>query len=185
MSSFDLAERFDAAVCFYNSLNHARDAERELRLIFACIARHVLPGGRFSFDLMSEEEYLSSWSGDERILSEGTMYELAYSYLASTRTATCRVKTRSRTESSQCKSGSNVPAKAYRSDDYESFFASGWFLPGFRERVPSERGVRRAGCSCLPIDIGHEKRSPIEIRRPSFRINPRLKPTTQGTRIPE
>jgi ubiquinone/menaquinone biosynthesis C-methylase UbiE len=99
MSSFDLAERFDAAVCFYNSLNHARD-ERELRLIFACVARHVLPGGHFLFDLMPEDEYLSSWNGDECVLSEDTMYELAYSYLASTRTATCRVKTRSRTESS-------------------------------------------------------------------------------------
>lgn len=97
MSSFDLAERFDAAVCFYNSLNHARN-ERELRLIFACVARHMVPGGHFLFDLMSEDEYLSSWSGDECVLSEDTIYELAYSYLASTRTATCRVKTRSRTE---------------------------------------------------------------------------------------
>jgi SAM-dependent methyltransferase len=99
MSSFDLAERFDAAVCFYNSLNHAQD-ERELRLIFGCVARHVVPGGHFLFDLMSEEEYLSSWSGDECVLSEDTIYELAYSYLASTRTATCRVKTRTRTEGS-------------------------------------------------------------------------------------
>lgn len=99
MSSFDLAERFDAAVCFYNSLNHARD-ERELRLIFACVARHVVPGGHFLFDLMSEDGYLTSWSGDDCVLSEDAVYELAYSYLASTRTATCRVKTRSRTEGS-------------------------------------------------------------------------------------
>lgn len=99
MSSFDLGERFDAAVCFYNSLNHAQD-ERELRLIFACVARHVIPGGHFLFDLMSEDQYLSSWSGDECVLSEDTIYELAYSYLASTRTATFRVKTRSRTENS-------------------------------------------------------------------------------------
>jgi len=99
MSSFDLAERFEAAVCFYNSLNHARD-ERELRLIFACVARHVVPGGHFLFDLMSEQEYFSTWSGDECVLSEDTVYELAYSYLRSTRTATCRVKTRSRDESS-------------------------------------------------------------------------------------
>ena len=76
MSSFDLAERFDSAVCFYNSLNHARD-ERELRLIFGCVARHVVPGGHFLFDLMSEKEYLSSWSGDECVLSEDTIYELA------------------------------------------------------------------------------------------------------------
>jgi SAM-dependent methyltransferase len=99
MSSFNLAGGFDAAVCFYNSLNHARD-ERELRLIFACVARHVVPGGYFLFDLMSEEEYISSWSGEECVLSEDTIYELAYSYLASTRTAMCRVKTRSRTEGS-------------------------------------------------------------------------------------
>ena len=45
---------------------------------------------------MSEEEYLSSWRGDECVLSEDTIYELAYSYLASTRTATCRAKTGSR-----------------------------------------------------------------------------------------
>jgi len=99
MPAFDLAERFDAAVCFYNSLNHARD-EKELRLIFACVARHLAPGGHFLFDLMSEEEYLTTWSGDECVLSEDTVYELAYSYLRSTRTATCRVKARSRHESS-------------------------------------------------------------------------------------
>ena len=96
MSEFRLAEPCDAAVCFFNALNHARD-EEELRRICASVASHVTPGGYFLFDIISERE-LSSWRGDEYVLSTDTLYELNYSYSPSTRIATCRVRVRSRKE---------------------------------------------------------------------------------------
>jgi SAM-dependent methyltransferase len=96
MSEFQMAERCDAAVCFYNALNHARD-ERELRQIFGSVARHIARGGYFLFDIISESE-LSYWGGEEYVLSADMFYELKYSYVTTTSTATCRVRVRSRKE---------------------------------------------------------------------------------------
>lgn len=96
MSDFQIAEGCDAAVCFYNALNHARD-ETELRRIFGSVASHVVHGGYFLFDVISESE-LSYWGGEEYVLSADMLYELDYSYMPSTRTATCRVRVRSRKE---------------------------------------------------------------------------------------
>jgi SAM-dependent methyltransferase len=96
MSEFEIPECCDAAVCFYNALNHARD-ETEVRRIFRSVARHVVHGGYFLFDIISEKE-LSNWSGEEYILSEDMLYEVNYSYAASINTATCRVRVRSRKE---------------------------------------------------------------------------------------
>jgi SAM-dependent methyltransferase len=96
MSEFQLPELCDVAVCFYNALNHARD-DKELRRIFGSVASHLVCGGYFLFDIISERE-LSYWSGEEYVLSEDMLYELNYSYVTSTRTATCRVRVRSRKE---------------------------------------------------------------------------------------
>jgi SAM-dependent methyltransferase len=95
MSAFALAEPFDAAVCWYNSLNHARD-ERELELIFACVARHLAHSAPFLFDVILEQDYLHSWKSEEYVLSADHLYELSYCYLTQTRVATCRVRVRSR-----------------------------------------------------------------------------------------
>jgi SAM-dependent methyltransferase len=94
MSDFRTGQRYDAAVCFYNALNHARD-ESELRRIFDNVASHIVDGGYFLFDVISETE-LSYWGGEEYVLSADMLYELTYSYLPATRTATCRVRVRSR-----------------------------------------------------------------------------------------
>ena len=95
MSSFALPEMFDAAVCCYNSLNHARD-ERHLELIFSCVARHLAPSAPFLFDVIPEQDYIRSWKNDEYILAADGVYELNYSYFANTRVAQCRVRVRSR-----------------------------------------------------------------------------------------
>lgn len=95
MSAFALAETFDATVCWYNSLNHAQD-ERELELIFACVARHLTHSAPFLFDVSLEEDYLHSWKSDEYVLSADSLYELSYRYWVQARVATCRVRVRSR-----------------------------------------------------------------------------------------
>lgn len=96
MSDFCTGRRYDAALCFYNALNHARD-EKALRRIFDSVASHVVDGGYFLFDVISETE-LSSWNGEEYIMSADMLYELTYSYVRSTRTASCRVRVRFRQE---------------------------------------------------------------------------------------
>jgi SAM-dependent methyltransferase len=95
MSAFALAETFDAAVCLFNSLNHAQD-ECELERIFACVARHLTHSAPFLFDVILEEDYLQSWKSDEYVLSSDSLYELSYRYSAQARVATCRVQVRSR-----------------------------------------------------------------------------------------
>lgn len=95
MSAFALAETADAAVCWYNSLNHARD-ERHLRQIFSCVARHLAPSAPFLFDVILPEDYLHSWKSHEYVLSAEGLYELQYCYRMQARVATCRVRVRSR-----------------------------------------------------------------------------------------
>jgi SAM-dependent methyltransferase len=95
MSTFALPETFDAAVCCFNSLNHARD-ETHLARIFSCVARHLAPAGHFLFDVIPEEDYLHFWKDNEYILGTDGFYELNYAYLTHTQIATCRVRVRSR-----------------------------------------------------------------------------------------
>ena len=95
MSAFAITETVDAAVCWYNSLNHAQD-ERELELIFACVARHLTHSAPFLFDVILEKDYLDTWKSDEYVLSADSLYELSYRYSAQDRVATCRVRVRSR-----------------------------------------------------------------------------------------
>jgi len=98
MSAFSLSETADAAVCWYNSLNHARD-ERHLRLIFSCVARYLAPSAPFLFDVILPEDYLHSWKSHEYVLSAEGLYELQYRYRPEARVATCHVRVRSRLNS--------------------------------------------------------------------------------------
>lgn len=50
MRSFDLERRFDVVTCTYNSLNYLL-VPRDLDAVFDCVARSLLPGGVFIFDL--------------------------------------------------------------------------------------------------------------------------------------
>ena len=50
MRSFDLGRRFDVVTCTYNTLNYIL-VPRDLDAVFDCVARSLLPGGIFIFDL--------------------------------------------------------------------------------------------------------------------------------------
>jgi SAM-dependent methyltransferase len=52
--SFELHERFDAAVCATDSLNYACDVP-ELTAVFSRVAAHVRPGGFFLFDVLGRQ----------------------------------------------------------------------------------------------------------------------------------
>lgn len=59
---FSLPPRFDAALSTFDSLNHVL-ALPELTAVFGNIARALLPGGRFCFDLNMEAGFLAGWNG--------------------------------------------------------------------------------------------------------------------------
>ena len=50
ITSFDLAERFDVAICVYDTLNHVTDFAL-WQSVFANVAAHLAEGGIFIFDL--------------------------------------------------------------------------------------------------------------------------------------
>lgn len=60
--SFDLPPTFDGAVSQFGSLNHVMNLQ-ELRSVFEQVHGSLLPGGRFLFDLNTEEGFLARWDG--------------------------------------------------------------------------------------------------------------------------
>lgn len=67
-----LKRRFDAAYSVYESLNHVPDAAG-LKLAFACIRKHLKPGGPFLFDLNREEAYILYWNHSDSIVEDDSV----------------------------------------------------------------------------------------------------------------
>lgn len=66
---FSFPEPFDGVVCTYDSLNHVME-EAELARVFACVARALVPGGVFAFDLNLEAKYRETWTGDYHVVDD-------------------------------------------------------------------------------------------------------------------
>lgn len=93
MKSFRIPAVFDAAVCFYNSINQVLTLNG-LRATLRSVGRHLRPGGWFLFDIVLEDGYVRSWNADESIVCDGRSYELTYRYNEQERLASCRVTVR-------------------------------------------------------------------------------------------
>lgn len=61
MRSFRLPARAGVATSFFDSLNHL-PSDRDLLRTFRCVARALLPGGLFVFDLNNEHCYRTLWN---------------------------------------------------------------------------------------------------------------------------
>jgi len=59
---FILPAEYDAAFSFYDSLNHLMAVD-DLTAVFRRVAAALKPGGRFLFDLNTEESFMSNWRG--------------------------------------------------------------------------------------------------------------------------
>jgi SAM-dependent methyltransferase len=90
MADFSCHVQFDAAVSFYNSLNHARTLEH-LQATFANLARHLKRDGLFLFDYVTPEAFESTWESREELASEDGTLTLHYSYQPSSGYATCQI----------------------------------------------------------------------------------------------
>lgn len=91
MATFDAGSQFDAAVSFYNSLNHARSVQH-LRGTLVNVANHLTPGGFFLFDYVSPEGFETAWEWREKI--DGESQEVRYAYDKSSGHAICVVDQR-------------------------------------------------------------------------------------------
>jgi SAM-dependent methyltransferase len=89
---FSLGRTFDAAYCVYESLNHVPDKEG-LRLAFACIRRHLKPGGPFLFDLNREEAYILYWNNTDAMVEPKMAFITESVYDEGTKAGTCDVTT--------------------------------------------------------------------------------------------
>jgi SAM-dependent methyltransferase len=97
MSEFVLGERFDAALCSFNSLNHAR-GERHLVRTLSNVRRHLLPNGYFLADLVLGEGYAHSWNRTATVDVEGGECELRFRYEPRRQRAFCDATVRRRGE---------------------------------------------------------------------------------------
>jgi SAM-dependent methyltransferase len=90
MAEFRLRRRFDAAVSFYNSLNHARSAEH-LCAVMCNVANHLADNGLFLFDYVSPDAFESGWEWCEQVHERDNIWTLDYTFDKSSGQATCLV----------------------------------------------------------------------------------------------
>jgi SAM-dependent methyltransferase len=90
MAQFRSPGQFDAAVSFYNSMNHARSHEH-LRETLRNVAKHLRRGGVMLFDYVAPQGFELAWEWSERSAAGRT---LEYRYDPESRQAICIVDRR-------------------------------------------------------------------------------------------
>ena len=88
MSEFALGQRFDAAMCSFNSLNHAR-GQRHLVRTLEHVYRHLLPGAYFLGDIVMAEGYANSWARTATVDVQGGECQLRFVYEPRRKRAYC------------------------------------------------------------------------------------------------
>ncbi|BDC49478.1 methyltransferase [Bryobacterales bacterium F-183] len=92
MRDFALDERgHDAAVCYYNSLNHLMSAADFLATM-RNVKAHLRVGGYFLFDVTLDACYEKNWEGEETAQLGERQFEIAYRYDRETKVATCEIR---------------------------------------------------------------------------------------------
>ena len=71
METFRAENSFDSAVCLYDSLNHLLSADA-LKRVIGNMYHNLRRGGRFAFDLNTEQKYLEGWDG-RFVVEEGNL----------------------------------------------------------------------------------------------------------------
>jgi SAM-dependent methyltransferase len=87
---FDLKERFDAVLCASDSLNYVKNLG-ELQKVFACVFRHLHPGGLFIFDVVDQRHFQMMASTKTVASVNGEGFETCYFYDADKRVSESRV----------------------------------------------------------------------------------------------
>jgi SAM-dependent methyltransferase len=83
-----LADRFDAVVCFYNSLNQFLNPA-DVRAVLASAHAHLKPGGWLLFDVVTERGFIGFWEADETVHLDAMECKLSYRFDGDI--ASCRI----------------------------------------------------------------------------------------------
>jgi SAM-dependent methyltransferase len=90
MARFRWNRRFDAALCLYNGVNHARSA-RHFAATLHRVRSHLKQGGLFLFDYVLPAAFASDWDYSE-VLHEGARkHAIRYEFDARKGVATCMI----------------------------------------------------------------------------------------------
>ena len=87
---FQLRQRVDGIVCFYNSLNQFLEPD-SFRAVLTSSFRNLNPGGWFLFDFVQEHGYAQFWETDEAFIHGDAMCELRYRFDDLQQLASCTV----------------------------------------------------------------------------------------------
>ncbi|MBK9167648.1 MAG: class I SAM-dependent methyltransferase [Bryobacterales bacterium] len=88
MAAFTLPARFDAAVCWFNSLNHAM-SPRHLRAVLLNVAGHMTRGASFLFDYVLPRAYRRDWASTAMVEGAGRRRRIQFRYDPAARQAVC------------------------------------------------------------------------------------------------
>lgn len=94
MREFSLEERCDAAVCYYNSLNHLMSGA-DFVATMRNVRSHLRAGGYFLFDVTLDSCYERNWEGEETAQLGERRFDIAYRYDRTTQVATCEIRSQS------------------------------------------------------------------------------------------
>jgi SAM-dependent methyltransferase len=86
---FSLECCFDAAICGSDSLNYVEEPA-ELAAVFACVSRHLRPGGLFIFDVLDGRAFRDLASIKVVAYAGGERFEIYYFYDPATRVSESR-----------------------------------------------------------------------------------------------
>jgi len=87
---FNLNQRFHAAFCVFESLNHIPDTEG-LTQAFRAVRRHLKSKAPFLFDLVGPATYRRNWNTTHAIVADDLVCGIRMDFEESTGTATCDV----------------------------------------------------------------------------------------------
>lgn len=90
MAAFQWDLTFDAAVCLYNSLNHARSVTH-LSATLKQVRLHLRPGGLFLFDYILPAAFAARWESREEIEMDGRSETVRYEFCPERGVASCIV----------------------------------------------------------------------------------------------
>lgn len=85
-----LYRKFEAAICFYNSLNQFLEPE-QFRAALSTAFHHIQPGGWFLFDIVLESGYREFWHTEEVVSDADSICELSYHFDQHRQLASCHV----------------------------------------------------------------------------------------------
>jgi len=95
MRSFERPQRYEAVICAYNSLPHITSLPELIR-VFQNVRRALVPGGKFVFDVYSEEAYVERWRGSFSQANDDFMCVVNPSYNRQTRIGSNEIRILSR-----------------------------------------------------------------------------------------